>query len=200
MVLVFEHPGCYGLPVAISATSPSCRVCESRSACCLQAFSLLESLPRNPLTSRERLALVVKQTALTSLPPPREGGTVRPIAVANARGVSRVVLSQVALDDIALLPVRVGSQVRKLTATGWFAFARLELKTGRNPSAKGWRQVFCGLLLNGPFSRADLEIAFVDRLGLSAESARVQASFSIAIFFAGRIAREQFGRISLTPN
>ena len=197
---MIEHPGCFGLPSAVSANSNSCRVCPSRVGCVYEASAFLDSLPNNPLTQRERLTLTVTRQALTSSPRAGEGSEVSPVVVASSRGVRRIALTQAQLDYIAPLPQKVASQVKKLMERGWFEFAKAELRAGRNPAAKGWQRVLCATLLKGGATRATLELAFVEQLGMTSKSARVQLSVGLAIFAAGRLATEKFGQVSLSPN
>ena len=200
MVVRIEHPGCHGLPTAISAKSPSCQVCTFRSDCAHQAFAMLDSLPNNPLTQRERLSLTVTRIALAGMPQ-RSGDTSVPKAPVESVWVSgRVALSLEVLDSLSRLPARVAKQTRQLMERGWFVFARAELAAGRNPASKGWKRIFCAALLTPQCDRASLELALVEQMNLTPGSARAQVSFGIAIFAAGRIATERFGSFSLTPN
>lgn len=193
-------PGCFGLPTAVSANSSSCNLCPSRPDCLYEARCFLETLPDNPLTQRERLALAVTCSAFASSPP-KEGGAVNtPRVVASSRGFKRMVLSAAQLDSVAQLPIKVATQVRQLLQRGWFDFARCEMKLGRNPAGKGWRKVFCDLLLAGGARRAGLELALVEQLDLSPAAARVQASVGVSVFVAGHIASERFGQFTLGPN
>jgi len=190
-----EHPGCYGLPTAISASSLSCRVCPERVGCGYEAFVLLESLPNNPLTQRERLALALSRRALASSPQ-----TNADQVSTSTRGIQRGALSESQLGEIATLPTRVATQVHRLTSLGWFDFAKQELRAGRNPARKGWQRIFCELLLAGGASSATLELALVERMGLMPGSAKAQVSMGMSIFAAGRIATRQFGQFTLLPN
>ena len=88
----------------------------------------------------------------------------------------------------------------KLLERGWFDFAKGEIRAGRNPADKGWKKVFCELLINGNATRRDLELAFVEQLDMSPGSARAQVSVGISIFAAGRLATEVSGRVVLNPN
>jgi len=198
--VTFETPGCYGLPTAVSANSQSCRECPVRGACVFEATAFLESLPTNPLTQRERLSLTLTRQALASTPSGSEGTAPAQRVVASSRGVKRIELTPGQLGSIAALPQRVGSQVKKLMERGWFDFARQELHAGRNPASKGWQRVFCSALLAGGASRSELELALVESLDLSEASARVQVSVGMAIFAAGRVATERFGKFSVSPN
>ena len=197
---VIEHPGCYGLPTAVSATSPSCRDCPSRGGCVYEAFLLLDSLPVNPLTQRERLTLTVTRQALAASPRARGRAVVPPLVVASSRGVKRIALNQEQLAHVAALPAKVASQVKKLLERGWFEFAKGELRAGRNPASKGWQRILCAHLLTGGATRTQLELALVTELQISPPSARVQLSVGIAIFAAGRLAIETFGQVKLLPN
>jgi len=198
--VIRENPGCYGLPTAVSALSPSCRACPVRAGCAHAAFALLELLPDNPLTRRERLSLSVTRTALASTPP-GDAGTPTPARVAaSPRGVKHLILTPPQLAALAHYPERIASQVRQLLQRGWFDFAKAELRAGRNPADKGWKKVLCAQLLAGPSSRRDLELALVQQLKLSPASARMQASVGLAIFAAGRLASERFGQVALQPN
>lgn len=195
-----QHPGCYGLPSAVSASCRSCVLCPVRGGCVFDAEQLLASMPNNPLTQRERLALSVTRQALVSAPPMQGRAAPEPTVVASVRGVKRISLNAQQLDEIARLPARVASQVKTLMERGWFVYAKGELRAGRNPADKGWKKVLCQLLLRGGGSRAELELAFCQQLDMSAGSARMQASAGLAIFAAGRLATERFGRIELSPN
>jgi len=189
-----EHPGCHGLPSAISASSPSCCVCPFRDGCGYKASVLLESLPDNPLTQRERLSLTLTRRALASSPQ-TNGGQVS----TSTRGVRRGTLSVSQLGEIATLTPKIASQVRRLASLGWFDFAKQELRAGRNPAGKGWRRILCAMILTGG-TRATLELALVEQMGLTPGSARMQASVGLSIFAAGRIATMQFGQITLLAN
>jgi hypothetical protein len=153
-----------------------------------------------PLIKRERQVLTLTRQALTSMPVHRVEGKVAPLIVASTRGVSRLVLTQAQLDDIALLPKKVASQVKRLQERGWFQFAKTEMRAGRNPASKGWLRVFCAKLIKGGIERDNLVLALSESLDLSPASARVQASVGISIFAAGRLATERFGKFELHPN
>ncbi len=198
--MIHDHPACYGLPVAVSASSPSCCACPSRVGCAGVAFSFLETLPDDPVTQRERQSLSLTRKALTDVPQVRFGQMGIPMVVATSRGVKRLVLSEATLDEISRLPARVASQVRKLSACGWFDFAKVELRAGRNPASKGWKKVFCDLLLAGGCARSALELALVEKMDLTLASARVQVSVGVSIFAAGRLATFQLGRFEVSPN
>lgn len=193
-----ENPGCYGLPSAVSATCRSCVECPVRSGCLVDAGALLERLPDNPLTKRERLSFALTNKALTSVP--RRAGDTNPqlTVAASSRGLKRVTLAQSEEQMIQTLPDRVAKQVRQLMERGWFDFARSELRAGRNPATKGWKKVLCECLLKGNVSRPGLVLALTEQLNLTPASAKVQASVGISIFAAGRLATEQFGQ--LVPN
>lgn len=195
-----EHPGCYGMPTAVSAGSASCRACDFRIDCSYQAYALLETFPNNPLTQRERLALTVTRIALTGMPQgsARTEGSTAPVAYPYVEG--RVALSLATLDSLSRLSGKVAAQARQLMERGWFDFARSELAAGRNPAAKGWKKIFCAALLHTQCTRASLELALVQQMNLSPSSARVQVSVGISIFAVGRIATERFGQFALTPN
>ncbi len=196
-----EHPGCFGLPTALSANSPSCRSCPFQGSCGHAASSLLETLPCNPLTQRERLSLSLTRRALAGLP--AQGSCPMPqrvVATTSRGGIKRCTLSAAQLSQFDSLPARVCAPARQLAERGWFDFARAEFRAGRNPASKGWRHVFCDLLLAGGTTRAELTLALVERLDLTPQSAKVQASVGMSIFAAGRIATEQGGHFALLPN
>lgn len=196
----FENPGCYGLPTAVSATCSSCRTCPSRAGCVVEAISLIESLPDTPLTRQERQSLSLTRTALTEAPR-RFGGVVgTPMVVASPTGRHKLLLAPSQLDQIARLPAKVASQVKKLTETGWFSFAKSEMQEGRNPASKGWQKVFCQALLTGGASRAGLELALVEQLCMTRASAQVQVSVGLSIFAFGRVATLQLGHFALSHN
>lgn len=195
-----EHPGCYGLPSAVSATSPSCQECPSRGGCLFEAAQFLEQLPCNPLTKRERQSFAITQRAYASVPRGAGDTSTCKTVVASTRGLKRVALRS---DEEALLrtlPERVAKQLRQLLERGWFDFAKTELRAGRNPATKGWKRVFCDAILQGQATRASLALALVQKLDLTPESARVQTSVGIAIFAAGRLATEQFGQLVFSHN
>lgn len=191
------HPGCYGLPSAVSVNSASCRACAFATGCVSAASALLESLPNNPLTRRERLSLVLTRRVLASVPPQ---GADPDVVTTSRRGVKRLVLGAAQLQALAGLPPRVAAQLRADTERGWFDFARRELATGRNPATKGWKKLLCAALLTGGVTRAELQTAFVEQLCMTPGSARAQVSVGIAYFAAARLASERFGRFTLTPN
>lgn len=195
-----EKPGCYGLPVAVSALSSSCRVCPFRASCSGEAFSFLESLPDNPITRIERQSLSLTRKALTSTPSHFHPSEPQPRVVASSRGLKRALLGEAMLDEISRLPPRVVSQVKRLAENGWFDHAKSELRLRRNPADKGWRKIFCNHLLAGGCDRSELESSLVSEAGLSATSARVQTSVGLSIFAAGRVATVQFGRFIVSPN
>lgn len=194
----FEEPGCFGMPSAVSARASSCHICAYKSRCVSTAFEFLESLPDTLKVRAERLSLGVTGTALLS--PPR--GTARADTdrvVASSRGVRRIALGNEKINRIAQLPPRVASQVRQMTERGWVGFARSELRLGRNPATKGWKQALCAILLQGGGTRSDLELALVSE-GLTPASAKVQASFAITTFTAIGLISVSRGRIDLNPN
>lgn len=199
MVLT-DRPGCFGLPSAVNAASASCRVCAFGRECVTEASVLMDELPDECTTQGERQSFALTLQALAGSPRSRVEGRVAPTVVASSRGVARVALSQAQLDNIATLPQRVASPFKKLLERGWFEFAKSELRAGRNPATKGWQKVFCDALLDGGLPRRDLELALVEKLRLSPKSARVQVSVGIAVFAAGKLANEKFGRFSLSPN
>lgn len=195
-----EKPGCYGLPVAVSALSASCCVCPFRVSCGGEAFSFLESLPDTLETRIERQSLSISRKALTNTPShlyPREPYQK---VVASSRGLKRILLDAVTLDEISRLPPRVGTQVRRLAENGWFDYAKSELRMRRNPAVKGWKKVFCDRLIAGGCERPELESSLVREINLSTVSARVQTSVGLSIFAAGRVATLQFGRFMVSPN
>lgn len=195
-----SHPGCYGLPIAVSANSPSCQICPFLSGCLYAASRLLESLIDNPLTKRERQVFALTRTALAGMP--LTAGTMlgQNRVAASSRGRRTIALTPDQLAAFGSFPERIRSPLTKLSQEGWFDFARGELRAGRNPASKGWKKVFCDLLLRGGASRATLELALVERLCLKPAAARVQASVGMAVFAAGKIATERSGRFALLPN
>lgn len=197
---VIERPACHGLPTAVSAACASCRSCEFASTCVHEAFELLDQLPVTPETQRERLTLAVTRRALAGVPRLRSKGEGAPLVTASSRGITRLVLTDAQEQELKRLPAKVASQVRQLLQRGWFDYAKSELRAGRNPADKGWKQVLCRLLLAGEPTRAQLELALVEQLDLSPASAKVQASVGLAVFAAGRLATERLGRIALNPN
>jgi hypothetical protein len=199
-VELIEHPGCYGIPSAVSASCASCLTCPSRAGCVSEAYAILESLPDNPITQRERQTLTITRIALTEMPRARGRALIPTVVVATSRGRSRIVLCDQQLRQIALLPARVASQVRRLSETGWFSFAVSEMREGRNPATKGWQRVFCRALLAGGASRAALEMALVEQLSMTEASAQVQVSVGLSIFAFGRVATLQLGHFTLSQN
>lgn len=198
--MAVERPGCFGLPTAVSANSASCRSCPVQAACLFEAGSLLDTLPNNPLTQRERLSLSLTRRALAGLPQ-RGNLPAQPAPVATSvRGIQRQALSAAQEQAFCYLPSGLARQARELAARGWFELARSELRAGRNPAAKGWRRVFCGVLLTGGCSRDHLILALMEQLSLGQDTARVQVSKGLSLFAAGRIATEQGGHFALLPN
>lgn len=195
-----NHPGCFGLPTAISANAASCRTCTYRGECGSAASALLASMPDSPNITRERKNFALTLRAFTSVPLSAPLGTGAPVVVASSRGLKRMPLTAHQLDCISRFPTRVRSQVRQLMERGWFDFAKSELRAGRNPADKGWRHIFCQHLLRGPTPRTELKLALIEKLDLSPGSADAQVSTGIAIFAAGRLATEHFGALTLNSN
>lgn len=98
------------------------------------------------------------------------------------------------------LAPRVRSQCQSLLERGWFAHAKEELKAGRNPASKGWKRVFCDMLLAGGCSRSDLRMAFMQSCAMKDASAAVQVSNAVSIFSAGRLIREHLSTITVSHN
>lgn len=195
-----EAFACFGLASAISANSSTCQSCARRMSCHAEALSFVQSLPETPAIAKKRQALVLVGKALRAIPHGGVGGKSVPLIKKSVRGVRRVLLDASQLDQIATFPPRVASQLKQLLERGWFDFAKGEIRAGRNPADKGWKKVFCELLINGNATRRDLELAFVEQLDMSPGSARAQVSVGISIFAAGRLATEVSGRVVLNPN
>lgn len=154
---------------------------------CLRAAArVLLQLPNDPSVIDARKHLALTGRALLG-PPSTEGEVQGARAPLSAREVALV----------ASLPKRVASQVRTMLETGWFDFARTELHAGRNPADKGWRRVYCTQLLAGGATRDTLRMAFIQELGLTPASAKVQLCNALAIFAAGEIACESDGLLRL---
>lgn len=197
---MIEHPACFGSPVSVSANSASCRACPGAASCVVVALKVLDQLPDSPLTRRERLALTVTRQALTSAPQGQGGNAPSRTVVANSRGVKRMTLTPDEEARLRTLPGRVASQARQLFERGWFAFAKREMLAGRNPADKGWKRVLCAQLIADGCSRADLQRAFQEQLGLKEASAKVQVSTAVAVFLAGGLVREFGGALRLSSN
>lgn len=194
-----EHPGCYGLPSAISESSPSCRVCPSNGSCGIEAQALLGGLPESPLIKRERQSLATTCRVLASVRSGGEGVGSSEVVRTSCRGVKRIALSPKQEEQIALLPVQVRTAFRRLMELNWFEFAKAEMLAGRT-SGSGWQKVFCSMLVANNCTRGALTLAFQTELGMTASSAKVKASLAIKIFSLGRLATEQFGQIVLSRN
>lgn len=194
-----QYPGCYGEPIAISASSPSCCICPWQQGCLSEAEKLLGEMPDTPEIKRERQSFAVTWIAFTSVPAVTDRGNPQRTVVASSRGLKRIVLSKEQSSLVACLPKRIATQARQLMERGWFDYAKSELSQQRNPANKGWKKVFCEELMNRRATRKSLEVALSSQLALTPHSARVQTSVGIAIFAAGRLATEQFDRIVLNP-
>lgn len=195
-----EKPGCFGLPIAVSANSASCQSCSSKVSCLFEADTFLSQLSESVTVKRERLILSLTQTALAGTPR-STGNTCAPTLVAeSSRGRRTIQLTQAQADAFAVYPERIKSSLVKLSREGWFKFARSELHAGRNPANKGWKKVFCDSLLSGGITRTDLTEAVASRCGIKQAAARMQVSVGISIFTVGKVAVEKFGKLILDPN
>lgn len=179
-------PACHGSAVAVSAKSQTCRECPHTRPCLRAAARVLLQLPddKSVTDARKHLALTGRALLQSPLTEGEGQGARAPL---NARESALV----------ASLPKRVASQVRTMLETGWCDFARVELHRGRNPADKGWRRVYCAQLLAGGATRESLRMAFIQELGLSPASAKVQLCNALAIFAAGEIACEVGGQLRL---
>lgn len=177
-------PTCFGLSACVSAQSPKCQACAQAQACASLALVDLELAPASEELRAERQRLSGLMQRFASAPRAGEQGQGRGTAAAL---------------ELKLSP-RVASQVRNLMEKGWFAFARQELLNGRNPAKKGWREVFCRLLLERRCSRHTLQFALMTELDLTEGSARAQASNAIATMAAGGLVVEINGSLRFTPN
>jgi hypothetical protein len=193
-------PYCFGSPVVVSATSRTCQGCSFAAGCVSAAAQVLAGMPDEPRIRQSRLDLAVTRTALLGAPQGVEGGRAARKVVESSRGVKRVALTAREEALLATLPIRVGKQVRRLLERGWFDYAHAELRAGRNPADKGWKRVMCQLLIEGGQTRQALQLAFQEQLGLSPESARVQASLAMSVFTAGRLVVETQGRLRIASN
>lgn len=175
---------CHGLAACISLTSPKCGACSSAHSCA--SLALLDLELSGDLfgigAERQRLNLFAQRSLGTPSGEAKGMGDRSPVA------------------NLTSLAPRVASQVKRLSGKGWFAFARQELQLGRNPAEKGWRKVFCRLLLERRCSRHALHHALMSELGMTDGSARAQASVAISIMAAGRLAVEVRGQVRFTPN
>lgn len=177
-------PNCHGLAACISLTSPKCQKCASAHSCASLALLDLEVAGEALVLGAERQRLMLFMQRAADMPPQRAEGAVEPSIA-------------------ALLPhlaPRVASQVRNLHQKGWFTFAREELQRGRNPASKGWRRIFCQLLLERRCGRHTLQHALMSELAMSEGSARATASIAISIMAAGGLAVEVQGSVRFTPN
>lgn len=193
-------PACYGSPVSVSAASPSCCVCPRRVGCVTTAAQLVAAMPDTPITQRERQLLSVTHQAFARGSHAGDAGQSSVQVMASSRGIKRIALTAAEQKLVDALPDRVGTAVKRLLERGWFQHARNELAAGRNPAPKGWQRVLCAQILAGDASRATLQQAFVEQLGMSPASAKVQASTGLAIFAAGRVIVEAQGSVRLRAN
>ena len=197
---MINNPGCFGVPMAVHASSPSCRACAHSSGCLTTAASFLEQLPDNQTTRRERQAIALTRIGLVGAFPSAGEGLPSPVVTESSRGLRRVSLTPAQDQIVSTFPVRIAKPLRQMLERGWFDFAKVEIANGRNPADKGWKKVLCGFLLAGGVTRDDLILAFVEQLKLTAASANTQASVGIALFVAGHLASERFGKILFNPN
>lgn len=185
-----SNPACFGSPVAVSHLCETCRVCPGRVACAVTATQFLESFPTSPSITRERERMSLVRQALTSSPAQGQGaGTTKRVPL-NAK-------QQGVLDGMAK---QTASLVRQLFEKGWFDFARREMAAGRNPGKKDWQKLLCEALMNGGTTRADLVMAYRDKLGMTPGSAKVRASKAVAVFTAGNLLVERDGYLYLSLN
>lgn len=186
------RPACFGMPVAVSDLSPTCRECPNQNACTAQALSFLDTLSNTESVKqeRQRIALV------------RQGFASTPHAATDPEGRAgaRRALTPEQESVVAQLPQQVATMVKKLFASGWFEFARRELHAGRNPGRNDWQRLLCGGLLRGGITRAQLQLAYQDKLGMTAGSAKVRVSKAVATFLAGRLLIEREGSLQLSHN
>ena len=199
-MVVQEKPGCFGLPIAVSANSASCQSCLNKVSCLFEADTFLGQLSESATVKRERLILSLTQTALAGTPRTGEATRAPMLVAESSRGRRTIPLTQAQADAFAVYPDRIRSSLIKLSREGWFKFARSELLAGRNPANKGWKKVFCDSLLSGGITRTDLTQAVASGCGIKPTAARMQVSVGVSIFTVGKVAVEKFGKLVLDPN
>lgn len=197
---MIDNPGCFGLPMAVNASSSSCRACLYSGGCLTAATLFLEQLPDNQTTRRERQAIALTRIGLVGAPAPAGEGLPLPVVTESSRGLRRISLTPAQDQMVSTFPPRIAKPLRQMLERGWFDFAKVEIANGRNPADKGWKKVLCSFLLNGGVTRDDLILAFTQQLNLKPASATTQASVGIAVFAAGHLASERFGKILFNPN
>lgn len=197
---MIDNPGCFGLPMAVNASSLSCRACLHSAGCVASAALFLEQLPDSQTTRRERHAIALTRIGLLGAFPSTGEGLPLPVVTESTRGLRRVSLTPAQEQMVATFPARIAKPLRQMLERGWFDFAKVEIANGRNPADKGWKKVLCGFLLAGGVTRNDLILAFIEQLKLTPASAITQASVGVAVFAAGHLASEQFGKILFNPN
>jgi len=161
-------------------------------ACGAKAGSFLEGQGDSPLMQRERLRISMVRQSFNNAPPGQGGHA--------PTTPQRRALSAAESAHVNGLATKVQVSVRRLLSAGWFDFAKDEMRAGRNPGRKEWQRILCQGLLAGGISRAELCVAFEQRLDMTPGSAKVRASSAVSIFFAGRLLIEQAGRMTLNRN
>jgi hypothetical protein len=155
-------------------------------------MKFLEKQGQNPLIQRERQRISMVRQSFLSAPET----SIKGVPTSHARRA----LGDSEIESISLLATNIQGPTRRLLASGWFDFAREEMRSGRNPGRKPWQRILCEGLLNGGISRRDLQAAFEVQLNLNPASARVRASTAVSVYTAGRLLIEHSGRLVLSQN
>lgn len=177
-------PGCFGSPTAYNPELPDCQTCEFVDLCGLEAAKARDRLLRDLGLSEEVLA-----TRTVSKPKP---APKRPPVAGPSKPVEKKAEPAAPIPGVS----KKGGELVRAIQREVSDLGAL-LRAGENPFVNRtprYMGVVCDMLLAGGFTKRELRLAFIDRLGWSDGTASAHVSIVVSALPAIGAVVERGGR------
>lgn len=215
-------PGCFGAASVYSMDSDVCKACVSFAGCGNKAIDNLQLIRQqvdvSDILKRHQAALARNRNASATATPKSAPIKISHIAVAQPNPITRPIerttaSERVSFDlseedrnviaTIAIANKKTAAQALILAKANKIEAMRSLLPKGENPfdnSGPNYMRVACDMVIGGGFSRAELKLELMSKLGWGDGTAATHVSMISAMLFAFAITRQDLrGRFILNP-